>query len=190
MCNLGFGSAYYHLNPNNETLFWDRFPIALGMLSITSTLIIERISIPLGIYTFPMLQFFGAFSTIQWILSERAGVGDLRLYALVQLVPSILFPLILLVYPSRFAGTRNLVYAFICFVLAKTFESTDRLTYYATFTIFGGHTLKHIFMSVAIFFVYRYVKNRKGIERALYYLFEIRAIRKVVNFVRGLFKRE
>jgi hypothetical protein len=26
----GFGSSYYHWNPNNDTLFWDRLPMTLG----------------------------------------------------------------------------------------------------------------------------------------------------------------
>ena len=26
----GFGSAYYHLEPNDQTLFWDRLPMAIG----------------------------------------------------------------------------------------------------------------------------------------------------------------
>ncbi|MGA8954423.1 MAG: hypothetical protein WB503_03410, partial [Pseudolabrys sp.] len=25
----GFGSAYYHLDPNDRTLFWDRLPMAI-----------------------------------------------------------------------------------------------------------------------------------------------------------------
>ncbi len=32
----GFGSAYYHWNPNDRTLLWDRLPIALGFMAILS----------------------------------------------------------------------------------------------------------------------------------------------------------
>lgn len=29
----GIGSAYYHLNPSNETLFWDRFPMTISFMA-------------------------------------------------------------------------------------------------------------------------------------------------------------
>src|SRR5215470_18241544 len=30
----GFGSAYYHWDPKNETLFWDRLPMAISFMAI------------------------------------------------------------------------------------------------------------------------------------------------------------
>jgi len=30
----GFGSAYYHLEPSDQTLFWDRLPMAVGFMAI------------------------------------------------------------------------------------------------------------------------------------------------------------
>jgi hypothetical protein len=30
----GFGSAYYHFEPNDQTLFWDRLPMAVGFMAI------------------------------------------------------------------------------------------------------------------------------------------------------------
>ena len=30
----GFGSAYYHLEPSDRTLFWDRLPMAIGFMAI------------------------------------------------------------------------------------------------------------------------------------------------------------
>src|SRR5215468_12296437 len=29
----GFGSAYYHLDPNDSTLFWDRLPMAISFMA-------------------------------------------------------------------------------------------------------------------------------------------------------------
>ena len=31
----GFGSSYYHLNPNDSTLFWDRLPMTLCFAAIS-----------------------------------------------------------------------------------------------------------------------------------------------------------
>ena len=30
----GFGSGYYHLEPNDQTLFWDRLPMAISFMAI------------------------------------------------------------------------------------------------------------------------------------------------------------
>ena len=40
----GFGSAYYHWNPKNDTLFWDRLPMALTFMAILAVAVEERLS--------------------------------------------------------------------------------------------------------------------------------------------------
>ena len=44
-----FGSAYYHLAPNNATLFWDRLPMTLAFMSFLSAVITERVSVRAGL---------------------------------------------------------------------------------------------------------------------------------------------
>ena len=39
----GFGSAYYHLEPNDQTLFWDRLPMAISFMAILAIAIEERV---------------------------------------------------------------------------------------------------------------------------------------------------
>ena len=31
---VAFGSSYYHLNPENQTLTWDRLPMAIGFMAL------------------------------------------------------------------------------------------------------------------------------------------------------------
>jgi hypothetical protein len=40
----GVGSAYYHYNPTNETLLWDRLPMAVAFMSFFSSVLSERIN--------------------------------------------------------------------------------------------------------------------------------------------------
>src|SRR5262249_19106048 len=40
----GFGSAYYHWDPNDRTLFWDRLPMALSFMAILAIAIEERVN--------------------------------------------------------------------------------------------------------------------------------------------------
>ncbi len=44
----GFGSAYYHLEPSDQALFWDRLPMAVGFMAIFATAIEERVDRRLG----------------------------------------------------------------------------------------------------------------------------------------------
>jgi len=39
----GFGSAYYHLEPSDQTLFWDRLPMAIGFMVIFAIAIEDRV---------------------------------------------------------------------------------------------------------------------------------------------------
>src|SRR6266508_310985 len=53
----GFGSAYYHWNPNDGTLIWDRLPITLAFMAILASIIHERVSARAGgILLCPLLE--------------------------------------------------------------------------------------------------------------------------------------
>src|SRR6516165_11348492 len=41
---VGFGSSYYHWNPNDGTLFWDRLPMTLSFMAILAIVVEERVS--------------------------------------------------------------------------------------------------------------------------------------------------
>ena len=44
------GSCYYHLEPNNETLFWDRLPMTIAFMSLISAQIVDRIDVRAGLW--------------------------------------------------------------------------------------------------------------------------------------------
>src|SRR5262245_37826404 len=41
----GFGSSYYHWNPSDDTLFWDRLPMAIGFGAMLGIIAAERIDV-------------------------------------------------------------------------------------------------------------------------------------------------
>src|SRR5690606_36416572 len=79
----GFGSAWYHWSPSNESLVWDRMPMALVAMSVLSAVIAERIGVKAGVKALVPLLLVGVFSVLYWIWTEQRGTGDLRLYGLV-----------------------------------------------------------------------------------------------------------
>ena len=44
----GFGSGYYHLDPNDRTLFWDRLPMTIGFMAILAIAIEDRLDAKAG----------------------------------------------------------------------------------------------------------------------------------------------
>ena len=96
----GFGSSYYHWNPNDGTLFWDRLPIALAFMAILAIAVEERVDARAGaILLWPLLAV-GVLSLLLW-----RWTGDLRLYGWVQFFPCLALPLLFLLFPPKYTGT-------------------------------------------------------------------------------------
>jgi hypothetical protein len=71
----GIGSSYYHWDPNDDTLFWDRLPMGLSFAAIFALAVEERVSTRAGaILLWPSLAV-SLFSLLLWRWTD-----DLRLY--------------------------------------------------------------------------------------------------------------
>ena len=122
----GFGSAYYHWNPNDGTLIWDRLPITLGFMAILSVIVQERVSARAGaILLWPLLAV-GVFSLLLWRWTD-----DLRLYAWVQFFPFLALLLLLLLFPPKYTGSYYWIIAAGLYALAKLLEFSDRAVHSA-----------------------------------------------------------
>jgi hypothetical protein len=161
---VGFGSGYYHLNPDNHTLIWDRIPMTIGFSAIFAIIIGERINLKLGLILLPILLAVGLFSIYYWNLTEQLGNGDLRLYALVQFFPILAIPLIIALFKAKYSGSRYLGEMVLWYVIAKIFEHFDGDIFELTNQIISGHTLKHLASALATYGLVRYVKLRFTIK--------------------------
>jgi hypothetical protein len=81
-------------------------------------------------------------------MTEGLGRGDLRPYALVQFLPIVLIPLILLMYRSQFDRTAFIWWAVAIYAASKLFEHYDH-NIFALSRIISGHSLKHIVAAMA-----------------------------------------
>ncbi len=154
-----FGSAYYHLSPNNDRLMWDRLPMTIAFMSLLAAVIAERINLKAGLALLPPLLLAGAASVVYWHLSEQSGNGDLRPYTLVQFYSAIVIVLIVVMFPARYTGTGELLAALVLYVLAKVLESLDSQVF-GLGRIVSGHTLKHLAAAVAVWFILHMLKHR------------------------------
>lgn len=161
----GFGSAYFHYAPGNETLVWDRLPMTIGFMGLVTIIVGEHISLPAARRMLIPLLIIGAGSVVFWAVTESRGVGDLRPYAIVQFLPMLLIPLILLMYRSIYDNVDFLWFVIVLYALSKLFEYFD----YATFEfghVISGHSIKHVVASIApLVFLYGVHKRRPRGER-------------------------
>jgi len=154
-----FGSAYYHLEPSNARLVWDRLPMTIAFMAIVAAMIAERISVRAGLWLLPALVLIGMSSVLQWALSELRGVGDLRFYGTVQAY-SVLFVLITLLLPPRYTGSSDLAIVAGFYVLAKVLETLDK-PIFGLGRIVSGHTLKHLAAATAAYWILRMLQKRR-----------------------------
>ena len=156
----GVGSSYYHLEPNNERLVWDRLPIAVTFMAFFAVIVSERIDRRLGIWTFGPLVAFGAATVFYWHLSETWGRGDLRPYFLAQFYPVVAIPIILWLCPPRYTKTGHLYSAIAWYLAAKIYEFLDK-DLYVFGQIISGHTLKHIGAAVSCYMILSWLRQRR-----------------------------
>ncbi len=154
----GFGSSYYHLDPNDRTLFWDRLPMSVGFMAILAFAVEERLDAKAGAILLWPLIAIGIFSLLLWRWN-----GDLRLYGWVQFFPCVALPILFLFFPPQYTGTSYWLIAAALYALAKLCEYYDDAIYSAG-AILSGHTLKHVAAAAACFSVLRYFQERQPIQ--------------------------
>jgi len=157
---VAFGSAYYHLEPSNDTLTWDRLPMSIVFMAFFAIIIGEHVSPSLGRRLLAPFLLLGLASVLYWSSSERAHQGDLRLYILVQYLPAVLIPVILLLFPSRLSRVGFVWTVVALYALAKLFEAADHLVF-SLGQIVSGHTLKHVVAAVGMYVFLLAVRRRR-----------------------------
>ncbi len=143
------GSAYYHLAPDNVTLVWDRLPMTIAFMALFAIIIGEYIAPAAGARLLLPLLALGATAVVYWAYTERAGQGDLRAYLLVQFLPMLIIPLILVVFPARFGKSSAIWLLLACYLLAKVCEHFDAAIFQWGLGL-SGHTLKHLVAALGV----------------------------------------
>lgn len=157
----GFGSAFYHYAPNNFTLIFDRLPMVLVFTAFFGTIIYDYVDRRVGASLFYALLFVGVYSILYWYYTEIIGQGDLRMYAFVQFFPIVATPLILAFYHRDGLYTKELVYVFIAYAIAKVFEHFDTQVFDLSGAL-SGHTVKHFFSALAVWFMLKVYEKQLG----------------------------
>lgn len=146
------GSGYYHLAPDNETLFWDRLPMTVAFMGLVASQIVDRINVRAGLMLLLPMLLLGVASVVYWRATERMGVGNVLPYAILQGYSVVVLLLLARLHPSRYTRGSDIYWVFGWYVLSKILETFDGEVLAINHHL-SGHTLKHLAAAAGAFVV-------------------------------------
>jgi hypothetical protein len=162
----GFGSAWYHWQPDSTTLLWDRLPMSITSGAMLSVVVADFVSSRAGRALLVPALGAGLGSVLYWHLGETRGAGDLRAYGIVQFLPAVALWLMLLLARSRYACSQGWWLVLAWFAASKAAEALDRPLYEWTGVV-SGHNAKHVLAGIAVWSWARMLIRRDGSTRPL-----------------------
>lgn len=141
--SVGIGSAYYHWQPSDTTLVWDRLPMTVGFMGLFAAVIGESVDARLGRVMLAPAVVIGLASVLWWVWFD-----DLRFYGWVQFVPLVTILMVLALFDAKFTHRSLVVVALGWYALAKMLEHLDADVFAVTGGAVSGHTLKHLSAAV------------------------------------------
>ena len=149
------GSAWYHAQPNDSTLVWDRLPMALGFAGLVAGTLTDREPRWIWQWLFAF-AVVGAGTVLYWHVRE-----NLAPYLVMQ-VGFIAAALIATAFiPSRYSHANRVYAAAGLYAVAAIFERLDHQVYALLGGWISGHTLKHFAACAAILVVYTMLRKRR-----------------------------
>ena len=147
---VSVGSAYYHWDPNNQTLVWDRLPMTIGFMGAYVALLSEYVDRRLERILILPAVAIGLASVIYWGFTD-----DLRLYFALQATVLLTIVVLVAVFPHPPRQRGHLALAFGLYALAVVCERLDRQVFDVLAGLVSGHTIKHLLAACGVFVIAR-----------------------------------
>jgi hypothetical protein len=160
------GSAYYHWDPRNATLVWDRLPMMLVLPPILVLVLADRVGPAFARRALVPFTAFGIASVLWWSLSGALGMEDVRLYLIVRVLVAVAILALVAFRRGRYTGTGWLVAALIGEAAMMTFERLDHQIFALTGGLASGHNLKHVTVGIALACVFAWLVRRRPRDAA------------------------
>lgn len=152
---VSIGSGYYHLNPTDATLFWDRATMTVGFMGVLVAVLGEYVDERFDAILWPAV-IVGLASVVYWRMFD-----DLRFYAWIQFGALASLPFIILLFRPKYSNRWLLLASFGWYVIAKLTELGDKVIFAFTQNLVSGHTLKHLSAGVGCYFMCLALKQAK-----------------------------
>jgi hypothetical protein len=149
-----FGSAYYHWDPNDATLVWDRLPMALAFAGIVAGTLADRAPrIAIGLTL--ALNVVAVGTVLGW-----AGSGNLMPYLVMQVIYLAVALYATARLRSPFTRATWIFGALAVYGAAFVCEQLDAVIFDALGGWVSGHTIKHLLAAAAMAVVYAMLRQR------------------------------
>lgn len=136
---VSIGSAYYHWQPQNSSLIWDRLPMTVAFMGLLTAILSDYVDARATRWLLVPLISIGFLSVLYWVWRD-----DLRFYAWVQFFPALVLPLVILLFRRNYSHEWLLGVSLGCYVVAKLLEYFDATIFALSQHVISGHTLKHL----------------------------------------------
>jgi len=153
------GSTWYHLNPTDATLVWDRLPMTIVFAGVLGAAIAQRLGNDFGYWTLALLAPLGVFSVAHW-----ARTGDLSLYLALQFGGIATLAVLLVVARDR-SDPIPWLWVIVFYAAAKVAEAADAAVWDATGGLVAGHAIKHLLAAFAVAAVLWPLRSRYAGDR-------------------------
>ncbi|KFK25448.1 hypothetical protein AALP_AA8G116500 [Arabis alpina] len=139
IASFAFGSAYYHLKPDDNRLVLDTLPILIAYSSLFSSFLVERVGEKVGLSCLVLLLFVSFLS-----IAYARVFNDLRLCMTFQLIPCLAIPIMTVLLPPKYTHSKFWLWATVAYAIAKIEGFADSKIYNANRYIISGHSLEHL----------------------------------------------
>jgi hypothetical protein len=143
LCLTALGSSWYHLDPSDSTLVWDRLPMTVVFAGLLGIAITQRVGENVARVSLAVMFELGVASVVYWHMT-----GNLTPYLLLQYGGFV--ALLLLLLATR--GSSDPFpwwYVIGLYAFAKVLEAADVAMWHASGGLLAGHALKHLFAAAA-----------------------------------------
>lgn len=136
---VAVGSAWYHADPSDASLVWDRAAMTVVFAAATAIYVTDRVSGRAGLLVLAALVALGLGSQLHW-----HATGDLRAYRFAELLPFALVPAICMLFQGRLTTSRLALGVIAVFAAATVCEHFDPEIADLLGGATSGHTIKHL----------------------------------------------
>ncbi|TXT35586.1 MAG: hypothetical protein FD135_4821 [Comamonadaceae bacterium] len=138
------GSSYYHWQPDNYGLAWDRLGMVVAFAGLLGMAVADRISLRGGWVTAVFTLLAGPVAVLLWYQT-----GNLLPWVVVQGGGMLLMLALALRQPVTGSWGLPLVAVVLLYALAKLLELGDHAVFGWTGGLVSGHSLKHVVAALA-----------------------------------------
>lgn len=164
LAGTGLGSAWYHLAPDNAGLFWDRLPMSVGFTALLAAMLVERLSVRVGLRLLAPLVLSGAATVVYWRYSAALGTENMLPYMVLQAYSLLGVLLLIGCFAPRYNCGAYLLAGVALYGAALCAQWLDH-PLFALAQVASGHTVKHLLVALAAYLVIRMLRTRSALGR-------------------------